>query len=147
VSVGDAADCAYGEQSDGINLAEMGQNAFFPVHDNHIESVAGGMDIFEHYGQFNQNHLNACNIFGLKCIRGASFKGINNNTVLNSGAAALLFDSPNGFETRNNIANGNLLYNADPTIYVDNGLIQFSSSGTGSTSMRTIQPLIKRGGL
>ncbi|EJT05690.1 right-handed parallel beta-helix repeat-containing protein [Rhizobium sp. CCGE 510] len=128
----------HGDQSDGINLTEMGQNTGFQVHDNHIESVAEGMDVFERFGEINHNQLASCNIFGLKFTYGASFNSINDNTVQNAGAACMVFDSPNTYETRNNICVGNILYNADPTTYTDNGLIQFSSSGTGSTHSNSI---------
>jgi hypothetical protein len=128
----------HGDQSDGINLAEMGQVTFAQVHDNHIDSVAEGMDIFERFCEINQNHLSGCNIFGLKFTYGASFNGINDNVVQNSGAACMVFDSPNTYETRNNICIGNILYGADPTTYTDNGLIQFSSSGSGSTHSNSV---------
>ncbi|MCJ7993206.1 right-handed parallel beta-helix repeat-containing protein [Rhizobium cremeum] len=128
----------HGDQSDGINMTEMGQNTGLQIYDNHIEDVAEGMDIFERYGRVAGNHLFDCNIFGMKFTYGASFLTIDDNVVNNSGAAAMVFDSPDGYETRNNIGSGNILYNADPTTYTDNGLIQFSSSGTGSTHSNSI---------
>lgn len=123
----------HGDQSDGINLAQMGQTSLTQISGNQISNVAEGMDIFEKYCLVNGNHLVACNIFGVKLIYSASYNGINNNTILNSGAAAIVCDSPNGHETRNNSGANNILYNAQSSRYLDNGLIQFSSSGSGST--------------
>lgn len=130
----------HGDQSDGINLAQMAQTSLVQITGNKISSVAEGMDIFEKFCQINGNTLVSCGVFGLKFIYGASFNTINGNTVLNSGAAAMVFDSPSGYETRSNTGVGNVLYNAKSAnpVYDDNGLIQLSSSGSGSTHSNSI---------
>lgn len=128
------------DQSDGINLAQMGKVTSIQVYNNHISDVAEGMDIFERYCQIRGNHLASCNLFGLKFIYGAAFNDISNNTVINSGLAAIVLESPPGYETRNNTGVGNILYNAQSSVpaYADNSLIQLSSSGNGSTHSNSI---------
>lgn len=128
------------DQSDGINLAQMGKVTSIQVYNNHISDVAEGMDIFEKYCQIRGNHLASCGIFGLKFIYGASFNDISNNTVINSGLAAIVLESPPGYETRNNTGVGNILYNAQSPVpdYADNSLIQLSSIGNGSTHSNSL---------
>jgi hypothetical protein len=130
----------HGDQSDGINLAQRGKVTLTQIYNNHIGNVAEGMDIFERFCQVRGNHISDCGVFGLKFIYGASFNGINQNTILNSGMAAIVLDSPPGYETRNNSGAGNVLYNAKSSnpAYDDNSLIQLSSSGSGSTHSNSI---------
>lgn len=120
-----AAFSRHGDQSDGINLAQMGRFTQFQIRGNHISDVAEGLDVFEHFGQIFGNHIVNCGLFGLKMTYGASFNSINNNIITHSGKASIVLDSPVGYETRNNIGVGNILHSAAGD---DSALIRFSAS-------------------
>jgi hypothetical protein len=120
------------DQSDGINLAEMSGLTYFNIHDNYIESVAEGCDIFECYGKVHNNHLFGCNIFGLKFIYGASYNTIDSNTIIAAGAAGIVCQGSTGFDCHDNTGSNNVIYNMSIVDYPDNSCIQLSASGTGS---------------
>ncbi len=114
----------HGDQSDGINLAQMCQFTRFQICGNHISNVAEGLDIFEQFGLISGNHIVGCGLFGAKLTYGAAFNMLSDNVITHSGKAAIVLDSPAGYETRNNVGIGNLLHSAAGD---DSALIRLSA--------------------
>lgn len=119
IVVGPASIAAYGNQTDGINIAST-ETVECIISNNIINNVGEGIDIWSERTVISSNTVSNCYNFGIKLIHGASFNQISSNKITNCGIAGIILSGSSiagvGDCEKNNVT-GNIIDAIDPNNY------------------------------